>query len=145
MCKVAAYLRISRASQSIERQRRNVKELYPNAVIFEEAYTGTKVEGRKEWERLYNLAMSGKVEKIVGRKTVNKKELLKLEASPYYDMIMKKYRNEKIVKNILSMIATIISSDFTIIDYYDRNLDGKKIETVPDIVIEEVLMYTLLI
>jgi hypothetical protein len=43
------------------------------------------------------------------------------------------------------MIATIISSDFTIIDYYDRNLDGKKIETVPDIVIEEVLMYTLLI
>ena len=89
--------------------------------------------------------ISGKVEKIVGRKTVNKKELLKLEASPYYDMIMKKYRNEKIVKNILSMIATIISSDFTIIDYYDRNLDGKKIETVPDIVIEEVLMYTLLI
>ena len=65
MCKVAGYLRISRASQSIERQRRNVKELYPDAVIFEEAYTGTKVIGRKEWERLYNLAMSGKVEKIV--------------------------------------------------------------------------------
>ena len=65
MCKVAAYLRISRSSQSIERQRRNVKELYPDAIIFEEAYTGTKVEGRKEWERLYNLAMSGKVEKIV--------------------------------------------------------------------------------
>lgn len=65
MCKVAAYLRISTQTQSIERQRRNVKELYPDAVIFEEAYTGTKVEGRKEWERLYNLAMNGKVEKIV--------------------------------------------------------------------------------
>lgn len=89
--------------------------------------------------------ISGKVEKIVGRKTVNKKELLKLESSTYYDMIMKKYRNEKIVKNILSMVATIISSDFSIIDYYNRDIDGKKIDTIPDIVIEEVLMYTLLI
>lgn len=39
--------------------------MYPDAVIFEEAYTGTRVEGRKEWERLYNLAMNGKVQKIV--------------------------------------------------------------------------------
>lgn len=65
MCKVAAYLRISRATQSIDRQRRNVKAIYPDAVIFEEAYTGTKVEGRREWERLYNAAMAGKVDKIV--------------------------------------------------------------------------------
>lgn len=65
MCKVAAYLRISQAKQSIERQRRNIQAIYPNAVIFEEAFTGTRIEGRKEWERLFNLAMSGKVEKIV--------------------------------------------------------------------------------
>jgi hypothetical protein len=89
--------------------------------------------------------ISGKVEKVVGRKSVNKKELVKLESSPYYDMIMKKYRNEKIVKNILSMIATIISSDFSIIDYYNHEIDGRHIDTVPDIIIEEVLMYTLLI
>lgn len=65
MCKVAAYLRISRASQSIERQRRNIQAIYPDAIIFEEAFTGTRLEGRKEWERLYNAAMSGKVKKIV--------------------------------------------------------------------------------
>ena len=65
MCKVAAYLRISQAKQSIERQRRNIQAIYPNAVIFEEAFTGTRIEGRKEWERLFNLAMAGKVEKIV--------------------------------------------------------------------------------
>ena len=65
MCKVAAYLRISNKKQNIERQRKNIKELYPDAVIFEEAFTGTKVEGRKEWERLYNAAMAGKVKKIV--------------------------------------------------------------------------------
>lgn len=65
MCKVAAYLRISRKTMNIERQRRNVLALYPDAVIFEEAYTGTKIYGRKEWERLYNAAMAGKVGKIV--------------------------------------------------------------------------------
>lgn len=65
MCKVACYLRISRSSQSIERQRRNIKEIYPDAIVFEEAFTGTKIEGRKEWERLYNAAMAGKVDKIV--------------------------------------------------------------------------------
>ena len=65
MCKVAGYLRVSRKTQNIERQRRNILSLYPDAVIFEEAYTGTKVEGRKEWNRLYKLAMAGKVQKIV--------------------------------------------------------------------------------
>lgn len=65
MCKVAAYLRISRATQSIDRQERNVKAIYPDAIIFKEAFTGTKIEGRKEWEKLYSAAMAGKVEKIV--------------------------------------------------------------------------------
>lgn len=65
MCQVAAYLRISQAKQSISRQRRNIEAVYPNAVFFEEAFTGTKVEGRKEWEKLYKLAMNGKIGKIV--------------------------------------------------------------------------------
>ncbi len=89
--------------------------------------------------------ISGKVEKLVGRKTVNKKEMLKLQSSSYYPLIMDKYRNEKIVKQILSVVATIISSDFKIIDYYDKSLHGKRIETFPDMIIEEVLVYTLLI
>ena len=65
MCKVAAYLRVSRKTQNIERQSRNILALYPDAIIFEEAYTGTRIDGRREWERLYNAAMAGKVEKIV--------------------------------------------------------------------------------
>ena len=65
VAKVAAYLRISRVSQSIQRQRRNVQAVYPDAIIFEEAFTGTKIEGRKEWEKLYSAAMAGKVGKIV--------------------------------------------------------------------------------
>lgn len=54
MCKVKeyGYSRISQRKQSIERQIRNIKAAYPNAIIIQEAYTGTKVEGRKEFERL---------------------------------------------------------------------------------------------
>ena len=46
------YTRISTKQQSIERQIRNIKDLYPNAVIIEEVYTGTKIYGRKEFDKL---------------------------------------------------------------------------------------------
>ena len=52
MCRVYGYCRISRKSQSIDRQIRNIKAAYPAAIIIQEAYTGTKIEGRKEFERL---------------------------------------------------------------------------------------------
>ena len=89
--------------------------------------------------------VSAKVEKLVGRKTVNKKEMTKLESSKYYPMIVNKYQNDKIIRQILSTIATIISSDFKIIDFRDQSLNGQRVNTVPEIVIEEYLMYTLLI
>jgi len=52
MCKTYGYCRISRKEQNIDRQVRNIKAVYPDAIIIQEAYTGTKVEGRKEFERL---------------------------------------------------------------------------------------------
>lgn len=52
MSKVFSYNRISTSSQNIQRQIRNAKELYPNAIIVEEVFTGTKVEGRKEFVKL---------------------------------------------------------------------------------------------
>ena len=89
--------------------------------------------------------LSARVEKLVSRKTVNKKEMVKLEMSPNYDMFMNKYRNEKIKKQMLSFIATIISSDFRIIDFDDPKINGKKIEVIPDLIIEEMLMYGILV
>ena len=48
-----AYLRISRQSQSIDRQRRNVLAYgVLEKHIYEEAYTGTKIVGRKKWNEL---------------------------------------------------------------------------------------------
>ncbi len=57
--KVYGYARISRKQQSIERQIRNIKEAYPEAVITQESFTGTKLEGRKEFDKILRVVKSG--------------------------------------------------------------------------------------
>lgn len=52
------YVRISTKKQSIERQIRNIREKYPEAVIVQEVYTGTSLN-RKEWNRLHNRLRHG--------------------------------------------------------------------------------------
>ena len=56
---IYGYTRISTKSQSIERQIRNIKDLYPTAVIVEEVYTGTKIYGRKEFDKLLKKVKAG--------------------------------------------------------------------------------------
>ncbi len=53
------YCRISTPQQSIDRQERNIKTEYPNAHISKEAYTGTKVEGRKELDKILKVVKTG--------------------------------------------------------------------------------------
>ena len=52
------YTRISKPKQSIDRQIRNIKAAFPNAVIIQEVYTRTSLN-RKEWIKLYNKVKSG--------------------------------------------------------------------------------------
>lgn len=52
------YCRISRPKQSIERQIRNIKALYPDAVIVQEVFTRTRME-RKEWMKLVRQLREG--------------------------------------------------------------------------------------
>lgn len=54
---VYGYCRISRKTQNIERQIRNILKKYPSAKIYKEAYTGTRIEGRTEWNKLYKAVM----------------------------------------------------------------------------------------
>ena len=93
--------------------------------------------------RLLPYILSGKIEKLITRKNVNKRELMMIEASPTYVDVVNKYNNTNILKIIIQIVATIISSDITIIDM-DKSIDGKKIDIIPSIVIEEVLSYVLL-
>lgn len=55
------YCRISRKTMNIERQVRNILGVAPNAKLYQEAYTGTKVEGRKEFEKLCGVVKDGDV------------------------------------------------------------------------------------
>lgn len=91
--------------------------------------------------------ISGKVERMQNKKTINKREQLRLTASPYYEEIHNKYKSEKIELYILSLIGTILASKFQIIDPEDDVLDGTTIDKdkIPDIVCEEVLMYVTMI
>lgn len=63
--KIWGYCRISTPSQSITRQIRNIKESYPDAIICEEVYTGTKIDGRPKWEKLMAQVKRGNVDTIV--------------------------------------------------------------------------------
>lgn len=106
--------------------------------------------------------ISSKIDKIVTRKTLNKREMTKMEVSPYYKLVQEKYKNDKIVKQILSTIATLITSSFRIIEYDDYNPNpstgcngdvilhagknnGMPLSIEADMIIEECLLYILLI
>ena len=89
--------------------------------------------------------VSSKVLRLATRKNVNKKELTKLESSPLWEKIKEKYRNDKIEKHILGIIAVILSSEFEIIDPEDCELDGQRITVIPELICEEILMYISLI
>lgn len=56
---VYGYCRISTQKQSIERQVRNITAAYPAAVIYQEAFTGTKLEGRERLEKLLKTVKAG--------------------------------------------------------------------------------------
>ena len=62
---VFGYCRISKSSQKIDRQIRNIEKEYPEAIIIQEAFTGTKIEGRAELKKLI-----GSWEKVDGKDTL---------------------------------------------------------------------------
>lgn len=57
-CVMYGYCRISKRTQNIERQIRNIKAQFPEAVIVQEAYTGTTID-RKQWNNLFKKVKAG--------------------------------------------------------------------------------------
>ena len=57
--KVFGYARVSTQKQSIERQIRNIREVNANAIIFQEAFTGKNIVGRKEFNKLLSKVQTG--------------------------------------------------------------------------------------
>lgn len=56
---IYGYCRISTSKQNIERQERNIKAVCPSAVIIKEAFTGTKIQGRKGLDRIISNLKKG--------------------------------------------------------------------------------------
>lgn len=80
------YCRISRRSQNIERQERNIKAAYPEAVIVKEAFTGTRID-RPEWNKLFQRVKAGDtiVFDSVSRMSRNAEEGVKV----YFDLLQR--------------------------------------------------------
>ena len=55
---IYGYCRISTPRQNIERQVRNITDQYPDAIIYRESYTGTKLD-RPEWRKLHRRLQPG--------------------------------------------------------------------------------------
>lgn len=56
---IYGYCRISTPRQNLERQVRNIRAAYSDAVIIREIYTGTKMRKRKEFEKLLRKVSDG--------------------------------------------------------------------------------------
>lgn len=86
---IYGYCRISQKKQNIERQVRNILNAYPTAIIIREAYTGRKIVGRKEWEKIYRTVKPGDliVFDSVSRFSRNAEEGFELYQDLYYKSV----------------------------------------------------------
>ncbi len=78
-------------------------------------------------------------------KSINVKEKARMESNRLYEQVRRKYRNAQMMDLVEEMIANVLASKFTIIDYENEALDGQPVPTANDLVIEEMLMYILMI
>lgn len=56
---IYGYCRISSKKQNIERQVVNILREYPNAKLYQEVFTGTKIIGRTQWNNLLKQVKQG--------------------------------------------------------------------------------------
>ena len=86
---IYGYCRISQKKKNIERQVRNIQNAYPTAIIIREAYTGRKIIGRKEWEKIYRTVKPGDliVFDSVSRFSRNAEEGFELYQDLYYKSV----------------------------------------------------------
>lgn len=85
--------------------------------------------------------ISSRIVKLQHKKSINKKELVRLENVAAFQKLKEKYNSEKIEAYILEIMATIVASKFQFIDFYDKELDGQIREFTADNIYDEVSEY----
>lgn len=137
--KIYGYCRISTKKQNIERQERNIKEEYPGAIIIKEEYTGTKIDGRKEFNKLLNRIKQGDtiIFDSVSRMSRNAEEGFKLYKELFnkdVELIFLKEQHintttyKKALKNNLKMTGTAVDSILKGINEYLMTLAEEQIK-----------------
>lgn len=137
MC-IYGYARISSNRQNIERQVRNILKEYPDAIVIQEVFTGTKFQERKKLQKLIATVKSGDtiVFDSVSRMSRNAEDGIKL-----YEELMDKgvelvflkeayintatYKNS--IKDKIEMTGTDEDILFNAINEYMRRLARKQI------------------
>lgn len=124
---VYGYCRISTKKQSIERQIINILQQFPDAEIIKETYTGTKLYGRKELEKLLQRVKKGDtiVFDEVSRMSRNAEEGYQLYTELYNKginlvFLKEPHINTEVYQNALKQRITAIST--TGIESTDRLL-----------------------
>ena len=137
--KIYGYCRISTREQSIERQNRNIRKLYPNAILINEIYTGRKIERRKEWNKLLKIIESGDaiVFDSVSRMSRNAIEGFELYKKLYnkgIELIFIKEQHintttyKKALSNNIKLTGTIVDSILTGVNKYLLSLAEEQIK-----------------
>lgn len=137
--KIYGYCRISRVQQNIERQERNIKAVYPNAKIVREAFTGTKLEGREEFNKILKNVKEGDtiVFDSVSRMSRNAEEGFKLYKELFnrgVELIFLKEQHintttyKKALNNNIEMTGTAVDSILKGINEYLMTLAEEQIK-----------------
>lgn len=120
--KIYGYCRISKKTQSIDRQITNITKIYPNAIILKEAFTGTKIEGRKVFNNMLKKVNSGDtiVFDSVSRMSRNAEEGFKLYKELFnkgvnLEFIKEKHINTEVFKNSTAKKIELTGSEVDIL------------------------------
>ena len=140
---IYGYCRKSRPSQHIERQIDNIKSAYPSAIIRQESFTGTKIQGRRVFEKLLRDVRAGDtiVFDSVSRMSRNAQEGMETYTELYrrgVELIFLKephintavYRQA--LDNQISMTGTMVDSILRGINEYMINLAQQQVKIAFD-------------
>lgn len=116
---VYGYVRVSRREQNEQRQIRNILSVHPDAQLFVEKFTGTKVEGRVQLERLLKIVKEGDVITFdsVSRMSRNAADGVKLyqqlfAAGVELEFIKEPYCNTQTYKQAMANTIPMQGTDF---------------------------------
>lgn len=89
------YCRISRKTQNIDRQVRNILAVYPTAKVIKETFTGTKIQGRKELDKILKVIKPGDILVFDSASRMSRSEE---EGCELYEELFKRGINLKFLK-----------------------------------------------